>query len=88
MAFLNTLGVRTWLGELLGRSGPISELTLGQYWEQGMPKGELGSMPLYSTEAVLEWLDKRARGGVAATTGVPETAPKPKRPRGRPRKHF
>ena len=91
MAIKNHKDGRAWIGEELGRGGPVSEKTWARFMEQGMPHGTVGESPVICTIAVGEWLRLRATGtttggeGKDSAKGPESTAP---RKRGRPRKHW
>jgi len=91
MAILIVRDAKVWLAEMLGRSGSISQPTWEALLEQGMPIGEVGASPIVSTEAVEEWLQRRAVVRTRQENGREANPPSddqsvPKK-RGRPRKY-
>jgi hypothetical protein len=91
MPVLNISTARKWLGELLGRPGPISGRTWRALVDQGLPVGLIGQSPFVNTQAIELWLEERAGLPLASyptPTPTPRNVAAPARRRGRPRKHV
>jgi hypothetical protein len=91
VAILNIKQARIWLGEKLGRRGPVSGRTMKTLIDQGLPVGLIGESPFLNPAAMELWLEERA-GLPLASYPTPTPAPRnvaaPARRRGRPRKHV
>ena len=92
MAILNIKQSRIWLGEQLGRRGPVSGRTMKTLIDQGLPVGLIGESSFLNTSAMELWLEERAGMSMTSRATHPpapskDAATAPRR-RGRPRKHV
>lgn len=92
MSILNVKQARIWLGEKLGRRGPVSGRTMKALIAQGLPVGLIGESPFLNPAAMELWLEERAGLPLDSyltppTAPIKVAGPTPRR-RGRPRKHV
>ena len=91
MAILNIKGARKFVGELLGRPGPISPKMWQGMVDQGLPVGLISGSRYITTDALQAWLESRAGLPLASSPMTTQAtrraaAPVPRRPSGRPKK--